>query len=208
VDRPPYLDWSVASAALEGQLESGDLHLVKTIPSGMLLAVVDGLGHGAEAAAVARRAVETLAASSSESVIVLIRQCHAALRGSRGAVMSLATLNVMEDTMTWIGVGNVEGVLARANMRASVPMESVVLRNGVVGLRLPTLNAAVVSIAPGDLLVFATDGIRHDFKRGLRSGPRPADLAGRILADHRQEHDDALVLVAEYRGAGDRGGSS
>src|ERR1044071_6563648 len=115
--RSPYLDWAVASVAVEGEPESGDLHLVKTMSTGLLLAVVDGLGHGVEAAAVARRAVETLADSTSESIIVLIRQCHAALRESRGAVMSLATLNVMEDTMTWLAVGNVEGVLARAKMR-------------------------------------------------------------------------------------------
>src|ERR1044071_251501 len=200
--RSPYLDWAVASVAVEGEPESGDLHLVKSISTGLLLAVVDGLGHGVEAAAVARRAVEALAASTSESIIVLIRECHAALRGSRGAVMSLATLNVMEGTMTWIAVGNVEGVLARADMRSSHPMESVVMRNGVVGLRLPTLNAAVLSLAPGDLLVFATDGIRHDFKRGLRAGARPAELADRILAEYRNENDDALVLAAEYRGAG------
>jgi len=204
--RSPYLDWAVASAPLEGEPESGDLHLVKGISTGLLLAVVDGLGHGVEAAAVARRAVETLAASTSESIIVLIRECHAALRGSRGAVMSLATLNVMEGTMTWIAVGNVEGVLARADMRSSHPMESVVMRNGVVGLRLPTLNAAVLSVAPGDLVVFATDGIKRDFKRGLRAGPRPADLAARILEDHRLGHDDALVLVGEYLGSGGKGG--
>src|ERR1041384_6057447 len=69
--RSPYLDWAVASAPLEGEPESGDLHLVKGISTGLLLAVVDGLGHGVEAAAVARRGGGTLGASPREGRIAL-----------------------------------------------------------------------------------------------------------------------------------------
>jgi serine phosphatase RsbU (regulator of sigma subunit) len=35
----------------------------------------------------------------------------------------------------------------------------VLLRSGVVGYQLPTLRASTLPIAPGDLLIFATDGI-------------------------------------------------
>ena len=174
------------------------------IDTGLLLGVVDGLGHGAEAAEAAQRAVASLAVCDSDSVIVQLRHCHEVLRGSRGVVMSLAMLNVTENTMTWIAVGNVEGVLARADVRTSRPMEAVVQRNGVVGLRLPTLQASVTSIARGDLLVFTTDGIRREFRRGLAAGPSPQGLADRILAEHRKQTDDALVLVAEYQGTGGR----
>jgi serine/threonine protein phosphatase PrpC len=204
LERSPYLDWGLASATLAGQSESGDACLVKAIETGLLLGVVDGLGHGAEAAVAAQRAVASLAHCGSDSVIVQLRQCHAALRGTRGVVMCLAALNVKDNTMTWIAVGNVEGVLARADQRTSRPMEAVVQRNGVVGERLPTLHASMTSIAPGDLLVFTTDGIRREFRRGLTAGPRPQELADRILSEHRKETDDALVLAAEYRGAGGR----
>ena len=206
LERSPYLDWGLASATLAGQSESGDAHLVKAVETGLLLAVVDGLGHGAEAAVAAQRAIASLANCESHSVIVQLRHCHGALRWTRGAVMCLAALNVGDNTMTWIAVGNVEGVLSRADPRTSRPMESVVQRNGVVGERLPTLQATVTSIAKGDLLVFTTDGIRRDFRRGLAAGPRPQPLADRILEEHRKETDDALVLVAEYRGAGGRSG--
>src|SRR5437867_365164 len=46
--------WAVATLALEGERESGDLHLVQPVTDGVLIAVVDGLGHGEEAAAAAR----------------------------------------------------------------------------------------------------------------------------------------------------------
>ena len=56
-DHPPLIDWGVAARPLEGQAVSGDLHLVKPLDDGVLLAVVDGVGHGGEAVAAARAAV-------------------------------------------------------------------------------------------------------------------------------------------------------
>ena len=65
--------------------------------------------------------------------------------------------------------------------------------------RLPPLRAAVMSIAPGDTLVFATDGIRAGFLAGLKLTDQPQPLADHILADHAKRTDDGLVLVARYR---------
>ncbi len=57
---PPLIEWGVAAQPLEGEAESGDLHVVQRFPKGVLVAAVDGLGHGPEAAAAARSAVATL----------------------------------------------------------------------------------------------------------------------------------------------------
>jgi len=48
------IEWAVAELAQPGQSESGDRHLVLPTPDGGLVAVVDGLGHGAEAANAAK----------------------------------------------------------------------------------------------------------------------------------------------------------
>ena len=47
---PRLIEWGVATLALPGEAQSGDRHLVKPVGSTVLVAVVDGLGHGAEAA--------------------------------------------------------------------------------------------------------------------------------------------------------------
>jgi hypothetical protein len=70
------------------------------------------------------------------------------------------------------------------------------LRGGVVGYQLPALRASVRPISPGDLLVFATDGIRAEFAQGLVLGDPPQQIADGILARHLKGNDDALVLVA------------
>lgn len=199
--RPPVLEWGVASSAHPGQRESGDLHLVQDTPTGCLAAAVDGLGHGAEAASAARRAVAALAAGSDESVISLVRRCHRELIGTRGVTMSLAAFNAADETMTWLAIGNVEGVLLRADPRSSRPMESILMRAGVVGLDLPRLQAAVTTVSPGDMVVLATDGIRRDFVNLICAADQPQALAERVLRFHAKGTDDALVLVARYRGS-------
>ncbi len=196
----PLIEWGVAARPLPGEAESGDLHLVKPVPDGVLVAAVDGLGHGPQAAVAARIAVAALEAHSGESVISLVRRCHERLRGSRGVVMTLATLNGRESTMTWLSVGNVEGVLLRADPRASPAREYVVQRGGVVGENLPLLLASVVPVDPGDTLILATDGISHGFAEGLAMMDPPQAIARRIMAAYGKTTDDALVLVARCVG--------
>jgi len=194
------VEWGVASQTLAGEVESGDKHVVKIFPHGALLAALDGLGHGGEAAAAANMAVRVLQTSENESIISLLKRCHECLRSTRGVVISLAGFNAVDQTMTWVGVGNVEGVLLRADRAVSPSYESLLLRNGTVGTRLPLLHAAIIPVKRGDTLIFATDGIRTEFAQRLVRGGGPQQMADGILAQYAKGTDDALVLVARYVG--------
>jgi len=196
------IDWGVAWRALPGERVCGDVHLIKPVPEGVLLAVVDGLGHGAEAAAVAVVALGVLDRHAGEPLSVILRYCHDALLGSRGVVMTLAWLEAGERRLTWLGVGNVEAVLLRADRPPKIPVARAVQRSGIVGYRLPALQAATTSVAPDDLLVFATDGVGAGFTEALMDGDPPQRLASRVLDRYFRGTDDALVLVAKYLGTG------
>ena len=192
--------WGVATLALEGQTESGDLHLVRAVKDGVLIAVVDGLGHGEEAAAAARLAVTTLEQYAEEPPLSLLQRCHEALKGSRGVVMSLARFDASRGTMTWLGVGNVEGVLHHADWSERSARASLITRGGIVGSEVPAVQAAVIPVGAGDTLVFATDGIGSSFLADVSARDEPQRLADQILARHGKGTDDALVLVARYLG--------
>ncbi len=196
------IEWGMATAALPGQAGSGDEYLVKSFPNGVLVAAIDGLGHGEEAATAARIAASSLDAYAHESVIVLVKRCHTSLLRTRGAVMSVASFNARDETMTWLGVGNVEGVLLGADAGGRPRREVLLLRGGVVGGQLPPLHASLVPVMRGDTLIFATDGVRSGFPEGLVPGDPPQQMADRILARHGKGTDDALVLVARYLGPG------
>jgi hypothetical protein len=170
---------------------------------GVLIAVVDGLGHGEEAAAAAGRAVREIEEHGDEEPIPLVRRCHRVLGGTRGVVMSVASINAADDTMTWLGVGNVAGVLLHADPQASNPvLESLVQRGGVVGHDLPLLRGAIMTLVRGDVMAFATDGIRPDFTAYLNASRSPHEMAEAVLKHCGKATDDALVLVARYRGGG------
>jgi hypothetical protein len=197
--KPGPIEWGVAAHALPGEGTCGDAHVVRSFPGGALVAALDGVGHGEEAASAARIASAILEAHADEPVVALFRRCHLGLAGTRGVVMSVASFGVSPG-LVWLGVGNVQGVLVRRGSVLDPAEESLLLRSGVVGAQLPTLDAAVLRVEPGDTLVLATDGIDADFDRDLARSQPPQRAAETILAHHGKATDDALVLVARYRG--------
>ena len=195
------LEWSVAARTLDNGAHSGDQAVVRPFLGGVLAAVLDGLGHGQEAAHAAKLAVAELERHASEPPVALLRRCHTALRGTRGVVMSLASFDTRAHTLSWLGVGNVEAVLVRAHPAGGPSREHVMLRGGVVGHDLPPLQVFTIPVVPGDCLTFATDGVRTDFITAVvAGGPPPARQATDLLSRYAKETDDALVLVARYTG--------
>lgn len=197
---PPLIDWGVSWRALPGERECGDLHVVSPFATGVLIAVVDGLGHGPEAAAAARIAGSVLQAHADEQVVALVTRCHQALRKTRGAVLSLASMSAADSVMSWTAVGNVEGSLFYTSRGLPPPRDIAPARSGVVGYQLPLLRVTTHPIAVGDTLVFATDGIKDSFGYQALQGRTPQGAAEEILKNFGKDTDDALVLVARWLG--------
>jgi len=193
------IDWGMAQVTLAGQTISGDRLLVREHPDGVVVAVVDGLGHGAEAAVAANVAIATLEAYILEPVTLLLKRCHEAMRRTRGAAMSLASFNGVADSMTWLGVGNVDAVVLRADKHAIPARENIRLFPGVVGYHLPSVRAVVTALSPGDIVIFYTDGIQAEFLSESYVGQSPRLIAGGICRNHCKGTDDALVLVVRIR---------
>src|SRR5690242_17095129 len=105
IEKQKAIEWSVASRPMAGQTISGDLHVVEPFDGGFLLAVIDGVGHGDEAHTVAEVAADVMRKSAGEPVISLVKRCHEALGKTRGAVMTLAAVDIPGNTVTWMGVG-------------------------------------------------------------------------------------------------------
>ena len=144
------VDWGIASRTMEGERESGDVAVVTSFPRGALVAAVDGLGHGPEAARAANVAAEILRRFAADPIDRLVKRSHHALRETRGVVMSIASFRADQGSMAWLGVGNVEATLFPAGPRAREPRRSMVLSNGIVGYRLPPLRPTVVGVGAGE----------------------------------------------------------
>jgi negative regulator of sigma-B (phosphoserine phosphatase) len=199
------LEWAVCVTPRQGQRRSGDGFLVESTATGVLVAVVDGLGHGDEAATVAQLALTSLRQTAGRSPTASLTACHVALRGTRGAVMTLAALDPHGGRLVWVAVGNVEAAVLRRgdNGMPNRPVR-VPLRGGVVGDRLPPLRESSTPLAVGDVLVCATDGVAPAFLDAVDLSLEPPAMARRLHAGSARTDDDALVLVARLRATADR----
>jgi phosphoserine phosphatase RsbX len=195
---PASLERGVAGLAHAGEGRSGDVAVFAPWASGGLVAAIDGLGHGDAAADAAERAATILHDHADEEPQNLLELCHAALRRTRGAVMTLAWLDVEERTIAWTGVGNVEARLVRASAGPDARHASPVVLAGVVGYNLPQVRMNTVPLESGDAIVFATDGVRADYSVSLEPGVPAQELAERVLERHGKGTDDALAVAVRY----------
>lgn len=202
-------DHAVATSPLRGESESGDTYVVRSSNGFGLVAVIDVLGHGKEAAVVARQATQALKAGPILSVEQHLINCHAVLKGTRGAVMVLACLDGHAGRMTWSGVGDAEGVLIRAtdtdrNDHLKGPNKHNVVhvptRPGIVGSMLPITYLTSLDLAVGDILIMTTDGIKDGYVKDVDITDDLQHIADNILSSHSKDHDDSLVLVLRWKG--------
>ena len=192
------IETAFATLPLPGQSESGDLCLIKRVGKATLLAVVDGLGHGQEAASAAHAAVGAIDKYCREPLIDLVRRSREALVGLRGVVLGVAYLDPQAATMSWLGVGNIGGILLRADLGNRPSRITMVPNAGFIGGEPAHPTARSVPLALGDTIILCTDGIKDGFAESLMLSNSPQEIADLIITRHVKGNDDALVLVARY----------
>lgn len=190
---------------LAGERACGDAWLVVETGERALLLVVDGLGHGEQAAVAAAAAV---AATRAEALAMraqgpgaLMAQLHAALRPTRGAAVGLGMLDGAAGTLRFAGVGNVAAAVAQRDAEART--RSLLSQNGIVGHQPRTAHEVTEPCPPGALLILASDGVRPQWRLDALPGlvrRHPSLIAATLWRDLARGRDDATVLVARVGG--------
>jgi len=186
--------WGAVCRAKQGQTVSGDLYLVHDQGDGQLLvAVVDGLGGGEEAARAARAAEVIINAHPDWPLQELIQRSHTALHSTRGAVIGLLRLDSNQARASYVGVGNI-GI----HVYSRQPIKPI-SKNGIIGFRLPTLLELHYTFDPGDTFVLFSDGVSARFGQenivDLHLGPQ--QISELILQHYGKMIDDATVVTVK-----------
>jgi hypothetical protein len=179
-----------ARRAASGQTVCGDSYTVVRRDRGVLVCVADGLGHGPAAMDASEAACRHARENERAPLDALMLGIDAALRGSRGAAVSLLAIDADARRIRFAGVGNVE---LRALARAPIAPPNV---PGIVGQRVRNVRVWEYALADGDVLALASDGISHRFDLGALVRLDPQSMAETIVADHHRAHDDACCVVA------------
>jgi serine phosphatase RsbU (regulator of sigma subunit) len=187
---------AVAARPYPGETVSGDAWQVDWHGSVCRITLVDGLGHGPEAATAALAAVAALAAEPALNPVDAVHCCHGALKGSRGAALLVVSIDVLRGQLIVAGAGNVEARLCQAG-----GTKELMTDRGIVGSVLPRVRPVEMALAPDWLLLMHTDGIkkRFDAQSQFEAAPDGDRLAQAILKEWGRATDDATVLVAQPR---------
>jgi serine phosphatase RsbU (regulator of sigma subunit) len=175
---------------------AGDTAFVNATDERVFAAIIDVLGHGEEAHALAVRMEDHLVTHASNSVVDMLSGLHEAFRGSRGAAVGLCLVDIKEARLRFAGVGNT--VIRRFGRCES----RLVSRDGVVGGTMGTPVEEVLELSDGDVILMYTDGVRTHFTSSdlprLRTDP-PYSVAAGLVHRFGKWHDDASCVVVRYR---------
>jgi serine phosphatase RsbU (regulator of sigma subunit) len=190
---------AAASRPHPGETANGDAWRMDRWQSWTRVTVVDGLGHGPAAAAASEAALRALAERPDLGPAEALSRCHDALRGTRGAAVSIASIDPKGGRLQFAGVGNVEGVLWQAGGR-----EQLLTRRGIVGGTLPSVRMYEHALDGTWAIILHTDGVSQRFvamdlpELQQRDQAHPLDpqaLADRIMREWGRSTDDATVVV-------------
>jgi anti-sigma regulatory factor (Ser/Thr protein kinase) len=185
------------AVATTGERECGDGWAAVADGTTTHIMLVDGLGHGAGAAAAARVAVRLFRERATLAPVAMLELLHGALRATRGAAVAIARVDAAAGQVRFAGIGNIAArILTDAGTR------SLVSHNGIVGLHGVRTSEFTYPFAADAMLVMHSDGLTSHWKHESYPGllrRDPAIAAGLLYRDAERGRDDVSVVAC--RGA-------
>lgn len=183
-----------------GEQVCGDGWTIHADRAGCTLLVSDGLGHGVEAAAATRQALQTFWRQPTQPATVQMEQIHAALRTTRGAAVAVATVMPAQSpaaAIDFVGVGNISG---RVLLDAKV--HHLLSHNGIAGHQARKIQSFPYQWGKDALLILHSDGLGTRWSLASYPGlhqRHPSLIAGILYRDFTRGTDDVTVVVVKER---------
>lgn len=180
--------------ALKGEQRCGDSWSVREGEGSLLnLLLVDGLGHGFDAANAADAAVAAFDVGTENEPREQLERIDRELRGTRGGAVAVAGLDRTGRKIRFCGVGNIA-----ARIDSGTSTRGLVSSNGIVGGQYRRSETYSYDWPAGALLVAHSDGLQTRWDLGRYPGLRnrhPALIAAVLYRDFARGHDDVTVVV-------------
>jgi anti-sigma regulatory factor (Ser/Thr protein kinase) len=176
-----------------GERDCGDAWAIVEAANETNVLIVDGLGHGTDAAQTANEAVLAFQTHCHLDPVALMQRIHDAMRHTRGAAAAVAKIRQDEQKIRYVGVGNISAACHHQG-----ESRSMVSQNGTVGMEARKIQEFVYDLPRGALLIFHSDGIATRWRLSDAPGLAfrdPSLIAGVLYRDFQRGSDDATVLV-------------
>lgn len=185
----------VVSIPIRGESVCGDGWRMKTSSDRVHLMVADGLGHGEFAAEAAREAERVLMESHEVSPGAILRDCHDALKKTRGAAVAIAAIDKSAKTLCFAGLGNISVTLSTPQGR-----KGLASHNGTLGHQMHRIQEFTLPWNENSVLIMHSDGLSNRWDLEDFAGiwlRHPSVIASLLYRDFARERDDVTVLVAK-----------
>jgi len=182
------------SVAKRDEAACGDGWAHRHDDAGSTLLVVDGLGHGADAALAAHEALRQFLRGADTAPTEVVQALHRAMRHTRGGAVGVARIERSAATITFAGLGNIAATL----VADSGQLRRLVSLSGIAGHNARKIQAFEYPGADG-VLVMHSDGIGTGWTPASYPGftrLHPLLSAGLLYRDFARGRDDATVVVA------------
>lgn len=191
------LEYGVICRPITGEEVCGDSWALAQRDPNDLVMVVDGLGHGLNAADAAYAALGVFREHKGSSIMEILELAHGALRSTRGAAMAIAEISNHDGLLRFTGAGNIA-----ATILANGASRSLVSHNGTVGHQMRKPHEFQYPWPKGALLIMASDGLLTHWSLEKYPGlvqRHPILIAAVLYRDFSRGRDDVTVLVAREK---------
>ncbi len=195
------VEWAVGRRSIKVAEQRSPLtSVVKSTPSGFLIAVIDATQDGKDGNMAAKAAAEIFEGFTHHSLVDLFNRADRCAKETGGCSISAAIFNTSYHTANWFGVGNVQGFLYHRSPTADPRYNWLKLQQGFVGDNQFTIRDTTYPVRMGDVLILATTGIKPEFAGAMPIEGKPRVIADALLAEYARPEDDSLMLVTRYLG--------
>ncbi len=194
--------WAVVSRPALHETECGDAWCISERQDGLAVMVVDGLGHGPEAAKAAHEATALFDRDPFAPLPMFFDAAHVRMHGTRGGAVAAAQIDAGSRQLKYVGVGNIAGHLRGAGGEGRRGLFS---HNGTVGVQIRKIQQFDYEWPASGLLVMHSDGLQGRWLLEKYPGlaqRHPAVIAGVLYRDFTRGHDDVTVAVVRLSANG------
>ena len=188
-------EYGFAAKALQGD-ECGDSGITLEQKGILLCAVIDGVGHGPNAAIAAVTAKNYIEANSEAPLTEILQGVHEVLKSTQGAVACLCRIELNSGQLTMAGIGNITCRIFRG-----LDSERLLSREGILGYMVSTPREHTRKLDNAALLLMHSDGVREHFELfeypDLLKG-NAASVAARVVDTLGKNNDDASCLAVRF----------